>query len=357
MNLAGFGARTEPAQSIHDDLQCRAVYFDHGGTGVVLLVCDLLNMSAEFADPVRDAVGRALGLGRPAVLTACTHTHSGPNALAGGERIGWPTPPGYLDILVAGCVDAARAAHAAAVDVDIRFARAPLPPHVSYNRRGLPYSPTYAVLDVLAAGTTDRVGTIANVSIHPVAMGPECFSVSADWPGAFRTEFESRAGGSAVLLSGPLGDVNPEQPHIHPQETWGSWDDAARVGRDVAEDVAGVVETAQDAGSGITVTRHRTLDIPVGTSLLTALTETAGPLPVELLEWRVGDIEVISLPGEAFSAFGERVVSSRDNPVLLAGLAPIWQGYLPVPFTEGYEEGLSYGEAFVLGVLDAIVGR
>jgi hypothetical protein len=118
-----------------------------------------------------------------------------------------------------------------------------------------------------------------------------------------------------------------------------------------------VVDKAEGAGVGVEVTRHRTLDIAVGTSLLAALTEQTAPLPVELIEWRIGDVEVISLPGEAFCAFGEQVVASRDNPVLMAGLAPIWQGYLPVPFREGYEEGLSYGEAFVLGVLDAIVGR
>jgi hypothetical protein len=49
------------------------------------------------------------------------------------------------------------------------------------------------------------------------------------------------------------------------------------------------------------------------------------------------------------------VVASRPNPVLIAGLAPVWQGYLPVPFREGYEEGLSYGEPFVQGVLRALL--
>jgi hypothetical protein len=353
-HLAGFGGRTEPATSVHDDLECRAVYLEAGGEGVVLLVCDLLNMSVEFADPVRDAVGAELGLARPAVLTACTHTHAGPNALAGGERIGWPTPDGYLDVLVRGCVDAARAAKAAMTDVELHYVRAALPDGVSYNRRDLPYSPTFAVLDARAPGSGERIGTIANVSIHPVAMGPECYSVSADWPGAFRAEFEARAGGAAVLLSGPLGDVNPEQPHIHPQETWGSWDDAERVGKDVAAAVLAVLDAAGAAGDGVKVARHVTLDIPVGTSLLSGLTNQSEPLAVELIEWRVGDVDVISIPGEAFTAFGEQVVASRPNPVIIAGLAPIWQGYLPVPFRDGYEEGLSYGDVFVQGVLHAI---
>jgi hypothetical protein len=29
--------------------------------------------------------------------------------------------------------------------------------------------------------------------------------------------------------------------------------------------------------------------------------------------------------------------------LLIAGLAPDWHGYFPVPYTDGYEEGLSLG--------------
>jgi hypothetical protein len=33
----------------------------------------------------------------------------------------------------------------------------------------------------------------------------------------------------------------------------------------------------------------------------------------------------------------------------------VWQGYLPQPFGEGYEESVGYGEPFVLAVLDALL--
>src|SRR5439155_19090769 len=136
---------------------------EHGA--VCLVVCDLLGMSASYANPVRDAVGAALGLARGAVLTSCIHTHAGPNTIAGGHLLGWITPPGYREILVGGCVAAARKAVAAAAPATLRAGRAPLPPGLSLNRRGLPYEPTFAVLDVLA-GDGARIGAIANVSIH-----------------------------------------------------------------------------------------------------------------------------------------------------------------------------------------------
>ena len=41
---------------------------------------------------------------------------------------------------------------------------------------------------------------------------------------------------------------------------------------------------------------------------------------------------------------------------LIAGLAAVWLGYLPVPFGEGYEESMSYGEPFVAALLSALTG-
>jgi hypothetical protein len=34
----------------------------------------------------------------------------------------------------------------------------------------------------------------------------------------------------------------------------------------------------------------------------------------------------------------------------------VWLGYLPVPYTEGYEESMSYGEPFVTALLTALTG-
>jgi hypothetical protein len=40
--------------------------------------------------------------------------------------------------------------------------------------------------------------------------------------------------------------------------------------------------------------------------------------------------------------------------VLLAGLAPEWHGYLPSPFTDGYEESMSYGRDAVAAITHAL---
>ena len=214
--LAGFGDRHEPASMVHDDLEVRTLWLAEGvdGPGLCLVVCDLLGMSPSFAGPLRERVADDLGVPLAAVLTASTHTHSGPSCIAGSDAIGWPTPPGYRELLIEACRDAATQARLAARPATLAYRRAPLPAGLSVNRRGLPYSPWLALLDVSAA-SGERLGILANFAIHPVALGPECLAVSADWVSPFRAALEGALGGRALMLSGALGDVNPS--HVHRQ--------------------------------------------------------------------------------------------------------------------------------------------
>jgi hypothetical protein len=352
--LAGYGGRAGPATEVRDDLEARVLFAQADGVGLCLVVCDLLGMSPGFANPVRDAVGAELGLPREAVLTACIHTHAGPSAMAGAERLGWPTPEGYLDILVNGCVAASREARASAEPATFHFARQPLPAGLSINRRGLPYAPTFAVLDVRATSGA-RIGALANVSIHPVALGPGCLAVSSDWVGTFRDALESSHDGRAVLLSGALGDVNPPL-HAHATGAYDNdnFEDAAELGRRVAVAVGPALDDAAHVGDGIGVRRHRWVDVEAS-GALAALAGIAGPLSVELVEWMLGDVRLVSVPGEAFHAMGNAIEAAKGGNVMLAGLAPVWQGYLPDPWGDGYEEGVSYGEHFVAGVRAALV--
>ncbi|MEY2468516.1 MAG: hypothetical protein QOF21_1214 [Actinomycetota bacterium] len=352
--LAGFGGRAGPATEVRDDLEVRVLYARADGAGVCLIVCDLLGMSPEFANPVRRAVAAALDLPIEAVLTSCIHTHAGPSCMAGAEALGWPTPEGYLDILVNGCVAAAVEARGSAEPGTFHFSRQVLPEGLSINRRGLPYAPTFAVLDVRTP-SGERLGALANVSIHPVALGPECLAVSSDWVGSFRTALESANGGRAVLLSGALGDVNPPV-HAHATGPYDNdnFEDADALGQRVAAVVGDALATTTAVGDGVGVRRHRWIEVEAA-GALAALAGIAGPMSVELIEWMLGDVRLVSVPGEAFHAMGNAIEEAKGGHVMLAGLAPVWQGYLPDPWGDGYEEGVSYGPAAVGAIREALV--
>jgi hypothetical protein len=349
--LAGFGARSQPAAAVRDRLEARALYVA-GDRSVCLVVCDLLGMTPEFSDPVRTAVGESVGCPPEAVLVACTHTHSGPNTMGAGEALGWTTPDGYLEAVVGGCRDAAVTALDQARAATLRFARGPLPEGLSVNRRGLPHEPTFAALDIVDLDGT-RLGVVANMAIHPVMLGPEVLEVSTDWVGPFREALEDGVGGTAILLSAALGDVNPPDATSPPggEERFA---ETAALGRGLAAACRVLLERAGPvAGEAIGVSR-REIRVPVAATVLAALMGSPDSATIELVEWSIGSLEVLAIPGEGFSAFGLRVLDARGPQVLLAGLAPAWCGYLPVPFGEGYEEGISLGDAAVRQILEAI---
>ena len=65
---------------------------------------------------------------------------------------------------------------------------------------------------------------------------------------------------------------------------------------------------------------------------------------------------MIGVPGEGFHARRGRIRATHPDPLLLAGLAPDWHGYLPLPYTDGYEEGLSLGPDAVAELVEALTG-
>ena len=353
VRLAGFSDRTEPATRVHDDLEVRAVWLSDGTRSACLLVLDLLGMSQEYSTPVRDAIAGDLGIDPEAVLTAATHTHNGPNAIRGGELLGWAIPEGYAELLVERCRAAAVAARAAAEPATLHAATASLPEGLSLNRRELPYDPRFSVLDVRTTGG-DRIGTVANVSIHPVVLGSPWLEVSADWVAPFRAALEAGGGGTAILLSGPLGDVNPVEHHTDvPTHLAEAVAEAADLGAAVADAVLEAREAAEPV-SGPLAVASRSLTVSPGATTLAGLLGV-GEIAVELVEWAIGGVRLVSVPGEPFHALGRRIEDARPGVTLIAGLAPVWSGYLPEPYGEGYEETVSLGPDAVREISEAVV--
>ena len=157
-----------------------------------------------------------------------------------------------------------------------------------------------------------------------------------------------------MLLSGALGDVNPH--HVHRQGNDCHRDgfaEADQLGRDVAEAIDSVLADALPVeAAGATVETVRTIDVTLGDTLL-ASGRAGRQVSIDLVEWAIGPVRLVSVPGEAFHALGG-AIERRGPHVLVAGLAPEWHGYLPVPFTDGYEESMSYGPEAVAAIARAL---
>ena len=107
--------------------------------------------------------------------------------------------------------------------------------------------------------------------------------------------------------------------HVHRQDNDCGGDgfaEAEQLGTDVAEGVDAVLREAEPvAVDGPAVVRHRVVDVTLGSTLLTAGRE-GRTVPVELVEWTIGPVRLVSIPGEAFHALGRAIEDrgARRNP-------------------------------------------
>ena len=148
----------------------------------------------RFARPVRDVGGRRARPRRgrrPDVV----HPHPrGPSTIAGSDALGWVTPEGYRELLVERCVGRrARGRRRRSAGLAARRAVAAARWVCRSTGAACRTSRRSRSLDAIAPDGA-RIGTLANVAIHPVALGPECLAVSSDWVGPFRSGARARAG-------------------------------------------------------------------------------------------------------------------------------------------------------------------
>lgn len=329
LRLAGFGDRVDDVLAVHDALIVQAVAIDE----LILVSFDLLALSPDIAARIREAVRTATGA--DSVVTVCSHTHSGPCAMTAGELLGWPIPSGYIELLIDRAVEAAVEAVGRRSPAEASFARFALPQGTSMNRRGNPYEPVGCAL---------RLGdvTLANVGVHPVALGSGWMQVSSDWVGPFRETLEA-TDGNAVLLPRCFGDVNPPELDGDYEKT-----------RALGERLAGAVTGAdfQPTQGPVGVVRDTSVEVvPADTQLAELIGGVSQTVPI--VEWEIAGIRIRFIPGEPFHALESDIGAGN---VMLVGNAPEWHGYLPQPFGLGYEEMVSYGPAAVETILGAVRG-
>lgn len=79
MWLAGYAARTKPAEGVLDDLWIKVLALESAdGRRAVLVTSDLVGFPRDLADRIAAAVKNQYHLDRSALMLTCSHTHSGP---------------------------------------------------------------------------------------------------------------------------------------------------------------------------------------------------------------------------------------------------------------------------------------
>jgi len=265
------------AKEVLDPLEINGVAFSDGKETALVMQFDTMALSDSVADKMRDAVVKATGVKRDAILLHASHTHdsgylsmkAGHGSSAGDDGV--PANATKVDILY---VDMAttRAADAAVAAIrDLKPAKLSCgrstAKRISFGRRylmkdgkvrtnpgvknpdivkpvGNPPDEEVQILRIDREGA--KAICVINFQTHPDVVGGE--TITADWPGLTRTVFEAATfGGShCIVLNGTQGDVNHVNVMPLPGEENGlhkDFDDVDR-GYDHAKHMANVLAAA-----------------------------------------------------------------------------------------------------------------
>ena len=79
VQIAGSIGIKRPAEFVADPIYAKALVVESGGRKLCVLSLDLLSITAEYADRIRDEAGRMIGAPREAVMVHVTQNHAAPS--------------------------------------------------------------------------------------------------------------------------------------------------------------------------------------------------------------------------------------------------------------------------------------
>ncbi len=209
--MAGYGARTQVSQGIHDPLHAGLLYFKKESAQMLLICLDLICVDLSFTNRVRAAIQQATGIPANAILLACSHTHSGPDGfmLDMPALKSWPDPE-LQDMLIRKLSGAARWAQQSARPARLSrgLNRAD---GIGLNRNDPQSGPSDPQVILLRVDDENGrpLAVLFNFGCHPTIMGYDNLLLSADYPGAAKAALRQHYPDTVFLFTnGAAGDVS-----------------------------------------------------------------------------------------------------------------------------------------------------
>ncbi|MFN2526602.1 MAG: hypothetical protein ABR505_10145 [Actinomycetota bacterium] len=232
--LGGYGiGPLRAAEGVDEDfgVWVRSIAISNGATTVVFQIIDAVGYFHVYRPDVcedcgmldmRRAISQRVGLpSEEAIAIGATHTHGGPDGYGG-----WGGLPKWYwhqirDSVIASAERAVAQLTPARITVGAIDAR-----RFNNERRDYYYStPDYLAVWLQARRPTGEViATLVNYAAHPTLLddqnadcnadGCQKAVLHADWPGALNHHLERINGGTALLFEGGLGNVSPATPPL-----------------------------------------------------------------------------------------------------------------------------------------------
>ena len=356
LRMAGYGGRDEPAVGTHLPLWARASVCADGDVRAALVSVDVVGISRESTNGIREAVRAETGIPADHVLIATTHTHSGPVTTKFRDVSPDPT---YMAELSKGITAAVAEAESRLVPVRMGTAQTQVT-EFHFNRRNAD-QPIDSALDVVRFVDEEGspVAAWVNYGCHPTNLTGANLKWSTDYTGVICDALEATWGGEAVFFNGCHGDVGPHRPET-------TFAEVDRMGKGIAKEALTAAEDLAFADAkGLRVCSELCAvplaDAPDMKTLREQAKSAGGPgygaawaqdqirmreagepvateIDLEFQGFQIGDLAVTCFPGQMFGTWGLELRSRwPSGQLLIVNQANDHAGYFPSKV--GYERG------------------
>lgn len=369
-DLTGYIARGGPATGVHDPVYAKALVLDNGETQVALLTVDVLGLHLPFVTSVRTAIETQCGIPAAHILIACSHTHAGPaTMLLEGCGV---IDESYQTRLQQALVEVTHQAWSQRRPARFGVGHGAVTTGV-HNRRnpGAIIDPALGILRV-EEETGRLLAVVLNYTCHPTCVTGENRLISAEYCGYATAAVEAATGAITLFITGAIGDVGPAQR---------GWDVLELIGGAVATEALRRLPEIAVADWGRLHAVHQSLALPLqplptegaltqtlaeiqqrladpelmqqpyqpqiqGAMLAWATTtlekvstgRAASTVTTELQVLRIGDLALVSAPGELFVELGLAIKQGADvEHLFVCGFGNDNIGYIPTP--QAYPQG------------------
>ena len=373
--LAGFN-NSRPAQGVNDPLWSRSIAFRNNGVTIVLVSIDSVGITHERYLGIRERI-KGLRNDINLISFASTHTHSAPDTLglwSYKEFIGRKFDHDYMafmeEKIIASVIDAVDSLTPA--KTIIAEAKVPIE-NFSFDSR-----PPFIVDQKMPLAlfknlrTDETIATLASWGMHPEGFGPKFTKISSDFVHYFREAMEHGLdgksdfkgfGGKSIFFTGPGGGLMT-QLDIYITDRFGIKHGHEGKSKAQGENLAILAyqalkeQTVKKQGNmdfqGIAFSA-KTIYLPIGWPLKAAVAlglvhpglyelPFKTKIKTEINAIRIGEIEIITSPGEMFPEIIDGGIESplgadiKTDPIEIPPLRQLMKGKINMNFNLGMDE-------------------
>lgn len=388
--LIGYGNRYEsrrkPAEGVHDDIYARAVLLEVDGVEIFLFNADYLEFEEWSCNEIKRMMADTYGLNENCIFFSATHDH---HSVMDYHKH-WSTgvfSQEYYDFYVDTVKTAYEACHASLEECEMYFGRGMVE---GYYGSRIFYGEN-ADNEVILVECRDRdgkvVAALCNWATHSTVLDPENTLLTADYAGAVCQELYKLRGYYPAMIVGAAGDCS--------NRAWRQGTDYAELERLSTGVAAKINEISCDTrlelrfeGESLVTYRvnyvpeDHTLEVQAEIDRLSREAEAAGSAQERKLLYdsannlkkkldltevdvslyssiiRLGDLEIVSSPGELGSRLGiELKEHSKARCCMIFGYSNGYKSYILQPELFDHSarcRASKYRPCDVRGYIDAI---